>query len=197
MRTRLLLALRCCTAAALLTLIFAPPVGAQSSEASFKEIIWDDLLPSKWVSEIKLQMAAVGKLGFLVDGSEEANQAMQRLRKKWDNAPIEPTFLNQNIRIAGYVVTLDANKKQISEFLLVPYFGACVHLPPPPANQIILVRLRKPVSKLAAMDTVWVQGVLREARVDTGVAVTGYALETAMTEPYVEKNRSDRSPKAK
>lgn len=197
MRTRLLLALRCCTAAALLTLIFAPPVGAQSSEASFKEIIWDDLLPSKWVSEIKLQMAAVGKLGFLVDGSEEANQAMQRLRKKWDNAPIEPTFLNQNIRIAGYVVTLDANKKQISEFLLVPYFGACIHLPPPPANQIILVRLRKPVSKLAAMDTVWVQGVLREARVDTGVAVTGYALETAMTEPYVEKNRSDRSPKAK
>ena len=38
------------------------------------------------MGEIKAQMAAVGKLGFLVDGSEAADAAMQRLRKKWDSA---------------------------------------------------------------------------------------------------------------
>jgi hypothetical protein len=156
--------------------------------ASVKTITWDDLLPTHWANEIKLQMAAVGRLGFLVDGSEQANEAMQQLRKKWDNAPIDPTHINSAIRIAGYVVSLDANRKQISEFLLVPYFGACIHLPPPPANQIILVRLKKPTTKLASMDTVWVQGTLREARVDTGLAVTGYILEGSISEPYTAKN---------
>ena len=156
--------------------------------ASVKTITWDDLLPTHWANEIKLQMAAVGRLGFLVDGSEQANEAMQQLRKKWDNAPIDPTHINSAIRIAGYVVSLDANRKQISEFLLVPYFGACIHLPPPPANQIILVRLKKPTTKLASMDTVWVQGTLREARVDTGLAVTGYTIEGSISEPYTAKN---------
>ncbi|MEN9759218.1 MAG: hypothetical protein RL676_367 [Pseudomonadota bacterium] len=182
--------------AALFIMAAVPMIHAQSGATSYKEIIWDDLLPSKWVSEIKLQMSAIGKLGFLVDGSEEATEAMQRLRKKWDNAPIDTAHIDQPVRIAGYVVTLDANKKQISEFLLVPYFGACIHLPPPPANQIILVRLQKPVTKLAAMDTVWVQGILRDARVDTGVAVTGYALEAAKTEPYIEKNEKKRAQRA-
>ena len=167
----------------------ALPASTQPA-ASVKTITWDDLLPTHWANEIKLQMAAVGRLGFLVDGSEQANEAMQQLRKKWDNAPIDPTHINSAIRIAGYVVSLDANRKQISEFLLVPYFGACIHLPPPPANQIILVRLKKPTAKLASMDTVWVQGMLREARVDTGLAVTGYTLEGSISEPYAAKNSS-------
>jgi hypothetical protein len=178
-----------------LSLIFlAALIGLQALSASaqpaasVKTITWDDLLPTHWANEIKLQMAAVGRLGFLVDGSEQANEAMQQLRKKWDNAPIDPAHINSAIRIAGYVVSLDANRKQISEFLLVPYFGACIHLPPPPANQIILVRLKKPTSKLASMDTVWVQGTLREARVDTGLAVTGYTLEGSISEPYTAKN---------
>ena len=181
----------------LLSLIFlAALIGLQpwaisaQPAAPIKTITWDDLLPTHWANEIKLQMAAVGRLGFLVDGSEQANEAMQQLRKKWDNAPIDPTHINSAIRIAGYVVSLDANRKQISEFLLVPYFGACIHLPPPPANQIILVRLKKPTSKLASMDTVWVQGTLREARVDTGLAVTGYTLEGSISEPYSAKSSS-------
>jgi uncharacterized protein len=180
-----------------LMLAFGPPsLRAQSASPTYQEIIWDDLLPSKWLSEIKLQMAAIGKLGFLVDGSEEADQAMQRLRSKWDNAPIDQAYIGKPIRIAGYAVTLDANKKQISEFLLVPYFGACIHLPPPPANQTILIKLQKPITKLESMDTVWVQGILRDARVDTGLAVTGYTLESAQTKPYVESKRQSKKGSA-
>jgi len=184
-----------CLTLGLIVSLWASPVLAQpattpaAKPAGVQEVIWDDLLPEKWVGEIKAQMAAVGKLGFLVDGSEAADAAMQRLRKKWDSAPIETKYINQGIKIAGYAVTLDANKKSISEFLLVPYFGACIHLPPPPANQIILVKLAKPVTKLASMDTVWVEGVLRDARVDTGLAVTGYTLDAARTYPYVERKR--------
>ena len=139
--TRSFALLGLCLTLGLIVSLWASPVLAQpaAKPAGVQEVIWDDLLPEKWVGEIKAQMAAVGKLGFLVDGSEAADAAMQRLRKKWDSAPIETKYINQGIKIAGYAVTLDANKKSISEFLLVPYFGACIHLPPPPANQIILV----------------------------------------------------------
>jgi hypothetical protein len=167
----------------------AAAVAQTKSRSAFTEIIWEDLMPEKWLGEVKTQMAEIGRLGFLVDGSEAANKAMQDLREKWDKAPIEEKWIDQPVKIAGYVVTLDANKKSISEFLLVPYFGACIHLPPPPANQIILVKLDKPVSKLVSMDTVWVEGSLRDARVDTGIAVTGYLLETKRVYPYVEKKK--------
>lgn len=162
-------------------------INPASAKTVYEEVIWDDLIPKKWFGEIKAQMGLLGRLGFLVDGSEEADAAMQRLRKKWDEAPIEPRFINKAIKIPGYVVSLDANRKMINEFLLVPYFGACIHTPPPPANQIILVRLEKPIKRIESMETVWVEGVLKDARVDTGVAVTGYALDARRVYPYTEK----------
>lgn len=184
------------TQGALNALLAAASVGGAASafaqdksHSVFTEIAWEDLMPEKWMGEVKAQMAEVGRLGFLVDGSESANKAMQDLREKWDKAPVVGKWIDQPVKIAGYVVTLDANKKSISEFLLVPYFGACIHLPPPPANQIILVKLEKPVSKLTSMDTVWVEGSLRDARVDTGIAVTGYLLEAKRVSPYVEKKK--------
>jgi uncharacterized protein len=170
-----------------LSIIGSPLQAQPSPKVVYEEVTWDDLIPQKWLGEIKAQMAALGKLGFLVDGSEQADAAMQRLRKKWDAAPIDTKHLDKPIKIPGYVVTLDANRKMISEFLLVPYFGACIHAPPPPANQIILVRFDKPIKRIESMETVWVEGILRDARVDTGLAVTGYSLEAHRTYPYVEK----------
>ncbi len=183
------------TAAALL-LGGQASIAQSSSKIVYEEIIWDDLIPKKWLGEIKLQMAAIGRLGFLVDGSEEADAAMQKLRKKWDTAPIEMKYLDKPIRIAGYVVALDANRTTMSEFLLVPYFGACIHLPPPPANQTILVKFEKPIKRIDSMETVWVEGFLRDSRVDTGLAVTGYSLEAKRTFPYVgSKNKRQQSHK--
>jgi hypothetical protein len=171
---------------ALVPYIWPLTVAAQSTP-KYTEVIWDDLIPKKWFSEVKAQMAALSKLGFLVDGSEQADAAMQRLRKKWDEAPIETSHLNKPIRIAGYVVALESNRDKVLEFLLVPYFGACIHTPPPPANQIILVKFEKPVKRIETMETVWVEGILRDARVDTGMAVTGYTLEAKRTTPYETK----------
>jgi uncharacterized protein len=171
---------------AILSLGSQPSIAQSSSKIVYEEVIWDDLIPKKWLGEIKLQMAAIGRLGFLVDGSEEADAAMQKLRNKWDTAPIDTKYLDKPIRIAGYVVALDTNRSTMSEFLLVPYFGACIHLPPPPANQTILVKFEKPIKRIESMETVWVEGFLRDSRVDTGLAVTGYSLDAKRTFPYVE-----------
>jgi hypothetical protein len=188
--------LSCALGAAALSTLLAthglPVALAARARRDYREIDWDALLPPHWVAEIKSQMAAIGKMGFLIDGTEAADEAMRSLRQKWDNAPIDPSHIDQAIRIAGYVVRLDAERRTMREFLLVPYFGACIHLPPPPANQIILVRLARPESGVASMDTVWVEGTLREARVDTGMAITGYALDADQIRPYEEKRQPRR-----
>jgi hypothetical protein len=83
------------------------------------------------------------------------------MRSAWDQAPVETALNGQKVRIAGFVVPLERKGEQILEFLLVPYFGACIHVPPPPANQIIHVIPDKPVSGMKTMDAMWVSGTLK------------------------------------
>lgn len=89
------------------------------------------------------------------------------------------------IRIAGYVVPLDFNARNtLSEFLLAPYFGACVHAPPPPPNQIIYVTA-KPAAKLKDLwGAVWAEGVLSTARKDSDLASAAYTLALSKVETY-------------
>lgn len=58
----------------------------------------------------------------------------------------------------------------------IPYFGACIHTPPPPANQIIHVRSKSPVKGLRTMDAVWVSGTLGLERSDSEMGASGYSL---------------------
>ncbi|MEY3952117.1 MAG: hypothetical protein RL320_919 [Pseudomonadota bacterium] len=158
-----------------------------ASTQAAKVITWDDLMDVKWVKEIQAEMLALGRLGFLKDGSPQADRAMTKLRQKWDAAPVVETYAGQRIKIAGYVVPLEATRDAKREFLLVPYFGACIHTPPPPANQIILVTpgsdsqvARVPES----MSTVWVEGLLQITRTTTSQGVTGYQIIANRVSPY-------------
>jgi len=85
------------------------------------------------------------------------------------------------------VVPLEASRDARREFLLVPYFGACIHTPPPPANQIILVS-PTPDSSISrvpeSMSTVWVEGVLQLSRTTTSQGVTGYQIQAERVSPY-------------
>jgi hypothetical protein len=165
--------------------------GVSSTFASSapREITWDNLIEEAWVKEVQAEMAVLGRLGFLQDGTEAANKAMEKLRKKWDSAPIVTRYLNQPIRIPGYVLPLDASRDKRREFLLVPYFGACIHSPPPPANQIILVQ-PEPTSQVdrmpESMETIWVEGELLGVRSTTSQGVTGYSLRATRIRPYEE-----------
>ena len=103
------------------------------------------------------------KLDFskLKDSDPRAQEALQNLREAWNKAPIEPSMDGARIRIPGFIVPLEVAQHQITEFLLVPYFGAYIHVPPPPANQIIHVFPAKPLKKgLQSMDAVWISGML-------------------------------------
>lgn len=73
------------------------------------------------------------------------------------------TELNgKTIRMPGYLLPLEFKEKKVTEFLLVPWVGACIHTPPPPANQIVHVKLDKGFETNGGLYTpVWVNGTIK------------------------------------
>jgi uncharacterized protein len=94
----------------------------------------------------------------------------------------------KQVRIPGFVVPLDDFQEEGAEFLLVPYYGACVHTPPPPPNQIVMVEMSgKKSVKLNLFDAVWMSGTLKIASVESPYGTVGYTLEGMKVEPYSAK----------
>lgn len=155
--------------------------------AEYKNLPWDDLVPKDWDPSKPFKNLNLGKLK---DGDPRAQEVLDMMKSEWDSAPINPELDGKKIKIPGFVVPLEENQTAVSEFLLVPYFGACIHVPPPPANQIIHVITAKPVRNLHMMDTVWVAGELKTARFSTqvtmGIGASGYEIKDALTTPYKE-----------
>lgn len=150
----------------------------------YVETTWEALVPKSWNP---MEAFKDIKLDRLQDGDPRANEALNKLRDIWDNAPGEPSLNNKKIKIAGFAVPIEENNGAVSEFLLVPYFGACVHSPPPPANQIIHVIAKTP-TKIKMMDTLWVSGTLQLDRSDIDVAMglgkSGYKMQADLVQLY-------------
>ncbi|MEO7358873.1 MAG: DUF3299 domain-containing protein [Gemmatimonadaceae bacterium] len=92
------------------------------------------------------------------------------------------------VRIPGFVVPLDDFQEDGAEFLLVPYYGACVHTPPPPPNQIVMVAMEgKKSIKMSLFDAVWMSGRLKIQSVESPYGTVGYTLEGMKVEPYTAK----------
>lgn len=155
-----------------------------ASKTQYKTVRWDDLLAPGWQPE---KLYASLNLDKLNDNDPRAMDAMEKIQEAWKKAPVNPGMKGSAIRIAGFFVPLDENKDGVREFLLVPYFGACIHVPPPPANQIIHVFLDKPHKNLRVMDTIWVSGTLDTVRAETYMGDSGYRLHAQGIEPYIEQ----------
>jgi hypothetical protein len=97
-------------------------------------------------------------------------------------APVVADLDGKRVRIGGYVVSLDFDATRVKEFLLVPFVGACIHVPPPPANQIIYVKSGKGFDVQGSFDPVWVTGTMKVSQTFTGLAETGYSIEAEKVE---------------
>lgn len=154
---------------------------AKATSPTYKETSWDDLLPKSWDP---MKVITELNLDKLKDSDPRAMEAMDRLKRMWNEAPANPDIDGKAIRIAGFMVPLEWGKKEVKEFLLVPYFGACIHVPPPPANQIIFVQADTPYKPKDGMDAVWVNGVIELASSKTDMGDSGYRLVAKKVEPY-------------
>ena len=136
-----------------------------------KEIFWEDLIPQGHV-QIDTQAQANH------EGSEQ-NWVQPDL-----DAPVVKALDGQSVSLPGFVVPLEGDSELITEFLLVPYFGACIHVPPPPSNQIVFVKFAKPVPIDNLYDAVWVTGKLTTQRWSGDIASVSYTLTGENVEPY-------------
>lgn len=91
------------------------------------------------------------------------------------------------IRLPGFVVPLEFNDEQVvTQFFLVPYFGACLHMPPPPPNQIVLVNAPKGITLQHLQAPIWASGKLSTEITENDMATAAYSMNLQASEPYTE-----------
>jgi hypothetical protein len=162
--------------------------GGSGLAPTFRETRWYELMPKDWDPYRQAREMQKG-VRITWDGDPWAAEMLKKMRDLWDNAPINPAMDGAAVRIPGYVVPLGESTRGLSEFLLVPYVGACIHSPPPPSNQIVHVVSRVPVTGVRSMDSVWIGGVLTVDQSDSPMGVSSYRMEAVKVEPYVPPNR--------
>jgi hypothetical protein len=136
-------------------------------------LAWEDLIPE---SEKQI-----------LDRWEMQAQAAQH-----DQLPAMPENIGKarvdlngkQVKIPGFVIPLEGDETTITEMLLVPYFGACYHVPPPPANQIIHVKFKNGIAVKDLWDVVYVIGELRAQASSHDLAEVGYSLQGVRMEDY-------------
>jgi hypothetical protein len=141
--------------------------------ATPKEITWDDLLP-------------VGVPYSEIIGEGELDEVNDTWNPIYDE---NATKLNESldgsyIKMPGFIIPFDIGVKGVTEFMLVPYTGACIHMPPPPANQLVMVNAKTPWPSDDLWNPVWVIGMMRMQLQTTDLGQTGYAIVADQMEVY-------------
>jgi hypothetical protein len=154
----------------------------ETGDLSAKEIEWDALIPEDWRPDVLMDQFNADDIS---DDDPRAQEFLDKLMALWSQAPVVPTLEGQQVKLPGFVVPLEMDAEKIDQFLLVPYYGACIHVPPPPANQTVHVLTREGMAFEGQLfDTVWVTGTMRVERMSSELADAGYRLEDATVEPY-------------
>jgi len=153
------------------SLILSIPVYAQETELS-----WEDLIPQSEQHIIETWLAQQNSL----DGDQIFDDEPPELGE------VRTDLNGKVIKIAGFVIPLEGDEEQITELLLVPYFGACFHVPPPPENQIVYVKFANGIALKELWDVIYVVGTLKAEKSSHEVAQVGYSMQGLRIEEYSE-----------
>jgi uncharacterized protein len=163
----------------------AAPNATAAATPVAEELEWDTLIPKDWQPETLFKQYDASNL---MDDDPRAKELLGKLKRLWAEAPVVPELDGKRVRLPGFVVPLETDGAKIGEFLLVPYYGACIHVPPPPANQTVYVLLPPELAFAGeTFDTVWVTGTLRVTPTGSDLAEAGYRIEATGIAPYKGK----------
>jgi hypothetical protein len=155
-------------------LLLALLVSFNISAAQIKVLEWEDLIPpaEKLILDA-WQNSANNNAEFILEPPQNIGK-------------VRPELDGKHVKIAGFVIPLEGDEETISEMLLVPYFGACFHVPPPPSNQIIHITFKTAIKIKELWDVVYVEGELKTKTIINELAEVGYVMEGYSVEPYEE-----------
>ena len=170
--------------AATLAMVLGAAGQPLAAQGDVRELEWEELMPEGWDPFSGLEALMGDEVQGLADGSAQADRLMNAYREAVRSAPVVGALDGQRIRLPGFVVPLDFEGTETSEFLLVPYFGACIHVPPPPSNQIVYVETVAGYPLKELFDPVWVTGEIRTEAHLNEVGDAGYTMQATIIEPY-------------
>ena len=170
--------------ALVLTITLVPVSPCVAAQGEARELEWEDLMPEGWDPFAELEALAGGDVQNLSDDSVRAVELFNAYQDAVRSAPVVTELDGQQVRLPGFMVPLDFEGTEISEFLLVPYFGACIHVPPPPSNQIVYVTTVASYPMKELFDAVWVTGEISTQAFLNDVGDAGYTLQARIIEPY-------------
>jgi len=145
---------------------------------------WSQLTPANWDANSLLKDIDLSKME---DNDPRAFELLKDVREQWNNAPVVTSLDGKAITMNGYVAPLDGDAEHVKAFLLVPYFGACIHSPPPPSNQVIHVHIAGKGIPFTNWDSfVSVSGILKVAHSNSGIGVAGYQMQADIVQPLTD-----------
>lgn len=202
------------------TLLYLPATAEEIRQLSWNDLVpahllADDPLANLTQEQVDLVFWVVNTLDSLpgrgpgtAEFYKEVDQAIPQLKKagidinelmakrKVLQTSIVEELNGQRVRIPGYLLPLEVSATRVTEFLLVPYVGACIHVPPPPPNQIIYVKVvqNKSYQSKNLYDPVWVTGVIAAKSMEKNLYLVdgkadvdiGYTMQADIIEPYKE-----------
>ena len=167
---------------------------AKTPLPKFKTIDWDHLMPEE---DLNALLNPPSYIDDLEDSSLEdlTNEQLQidltdALDDRYQQALVSTKIIKemdgQAVRIPGFVVPVEFDEETITEFFLVPYFGACIHSPPPPPNQIIYVHAPDGLKLNTLYDPFWISGIISTTLIENYMATSAYSMQMKSYEPYTE-----------
>lgn len=162
----------------------ADPDDAQPA-SDIPAIEWQDLIPPGLSGE-EISARYAERLKAVDYGTDEASALYEEMRAEYDPEAVNSELDGQTIRLSGFVAPLSYEDELITEFLLVPTFGACIHVPPPPPNQTVLVTLdtSEGLTIEDSWGPVWVEGTMTVSATTTDLASASYTIASASSGAY-------------
>lgn len=154
-------------------------------EASYEQIMWDALIPADFTSD-SIMAKYADQIAALDHGSPEAYEIYAQMQEEFNNAPVNDEVDGTLVMLPGFIAPLEYEDMLITEFLLVPYFGACIHEPAPPVNQTVLVKTAagEGIATEDSYAPIWIKGKITAEGASTDLAESGYYMQDAVIEPY-------------
>ncbi|MHA7880516.1 MAG: DUF3299 domain-containing protein [Saccharospirillum sp.] len=159
---------------------------AEARAAAYREFTWDDLLPADFDFSYLQNVIDIEEYDItsMEDDDPEAQRLYADLMVALADVPFVDSLDGQEGRIPGFLVPLEFEAEAVKEFFLVPYFGACIHTPPPPANQIVHVVLDEAIPFDNIYEPYWIEGAMSVTKTETDLGTAGYRMQASNIRLY-------------
>lgn len=165
------------------SLIFCTVMLLSNPAMANTKLTWEDLIAPGYSAE---EIMKRYNFDALEEDDPKREQVLMSMEAEWASAPVNKLLDEKTISLDGFIVPTELDGSQIKEFLLVPFLGACIHVPPPPSNQVVYVTMKDALDIEDIYMPYTITGTLTTDAISSQLAEAGYQLHGSSVKPYEE-----------